>query len=405
MADRSNLPRAKRSIRVDLTSKTMLVVVATCAAVWLAIELFPVVIVVVVALMIAGAVSPMVAWLDARRVHRTTAVLFVFAAMLVVVALVGILTLPRLFAQVTGIVDRLPQMQTWLADHLQRSRWSAPLAQSVRGTRIPEVIAQGARAAISYSPQIVEVVGGAVTAAFLALYVLIDRDRLRGGLFALVARRHHVRLSRILLGLETIVGGYVRGQVITSVLIMVFTFAVLTAAGVDNAIAYAVFAGLTDVLPYIGGLLATGPAVLATLEKGATATLVVLALLVAYQEFESRIIVPRVYGRVLRLPSSIVIVALLAGGKLMGILGALLALPLAAGIRMVAEELRFEMPGEPPEDPALKARDEQGEREYQARARGVPAAEAAEIATEIAERTEEDHLPSEPGEHGESHPG
>ncbi len=232
-------------------------------------------------------------------------------------------------------------------------------------------------------------VGGAITAAFLALYLLIDRDRLRGGLFALVPRRRHVRLSRILLGLETIVGGYMRGQLITSALITVFTFAVLTALGVPNAIAFAVFAGLTDVLPYIGGLLATGTAVIAALGQGTTAAVVALALLVVYQEFESRFIVPRVYGRVLRLPSTIVIVSLLAGGKLMGILGALLALPIAAGIRLVVEELRFELPGEPPEDPRERARDERGEREYQTRARGIPAAEAAEIATEIAERTDD----------------
>jgi len=375
----------------------MLVVVATCVAAWLTVELLPVALVVVVGLMIAGTVAPGVAALEARRLSRTTAVLLVFFAMLVVAALLGALTVPRLVAQLTELVERLPQTQAWLADRLQQYRWSVPLAQSVRGTRAPEVIANGARAAISHSPQIALVVGGAVTAAFLALYVLIDRDRLRGGLFALVPRRHHVRLSRILMGLETIVGGYVRGQLITSALITVFTFAVLAIAGVDNAIAYAVFAGLTDVLPYVGGLLATGPAVIAALGRGPTAAIVVLAVLVVYQEFESRFIIPRVYGRVLRLPSTIVIVALLAGGKLMGILGALLALPIAAGIRMVVEELRFELPGEPPEDPAQRARDERGEREYQARARGVPALEAAEIATEIAERTEDEVIPRPSG--------
>ena len=88
----------------------------------------------------------------------------------------------------------------------------------------------------------------------------------------------------------------------------------------------------------------------------------------------------------------------------MGILGALLALPITAGIRMVAEELRFELPGEPG-DPAVRARDEEGEKEYQARARGVPAAEAAEIANEIAERTEDEHLPSENDRPGETHAG
>ena len=60
--------------------------------------------------------------------------------------------------------------------------------------------------------------------SFSGCYILIDRDRLRGGLFAVVPRSHHVRLSRVLMNLETIVGRYIRGQVLTSVLMSVFTF-------------------------------------------------------------------------------------------------------------------------------------------------------------------------------------
>ena len=92
------------------------------------------------------------------------------------------------------------------------------------------------------------------------------------------------------------------------------------------------FSAVADVLPYVGALLACGPAVLASVPRGPGVVLAVLIALSVYQEFESRFIVPRVYGRVLRLPSSVVIIALLVGGKLLGVLGALLSLPVAAGI-------------------------------------------------------------------------
>ena len=222
---------------------------------------------------------------------------------------------------------------------------------------------------------------------------------MRGAAFALGPRTFHVRLSRILLNLETIVGGYVRGQVITSVLMAVFTFAVLTIARVPNALAIAAFAGIADVLPYIGGILACGPAVLAAWPRGWGVALAVLAALVLYQELESRAIVPRVYGKALRLPPSVVLVALLAGGTLLGMLGALLALPLAAAVRMIVEELRVALPGEEENDPKVVARDASGERAFERRAAGAPAEKAAVIATKIAEeqikedvaaRTEED---------------
>jgi predicted PurR-regulated permease PerM len=184
---------------------------------------------------------------------------------------------------------------------------------------------------------------------------------------------------------------------LTSVLMGGFTFVLLKACGVDNALALAVFAGLADVLPYIGALLSVGPAFLAALARGPVAAAVVLVLMLAYEEFESRVLVPRIYGRALRLPASVVMFALLAGGTLMGVLGALLALPVAAAVMMLIEELRVELPGEQeqPLDTHVREEDVRGEREYERRTEGVGAEEAAAIAVEISQdrREEERRLP------------
>ena len=98
--------------------------------------------------------------------------------------------------------------------------------------------------------------------------MMIDHDRLRGALFAVVPRSHHIRLSRILLNLVTIVGGYIRGQVLTCVLMFGFILALLLACRVPNALAIAAFGGVMDLLPYIGIILTMAPAVLAATVKG-----------------------------------------------------------------------------------------------------------------------------------------
>jgi len=111
-----------------------------------------------------------------------------------------------------------------------------------------------------------------------------------------------------------------------------------------------------------------------------------------YQEFESRILVPRVYGRTLRLPPAIVLVALLVGGTLAGIVGALLALPIAAGLQMVMRELRVDLPGESVEHDRMKELDQQAVRVYEELTENIPAAEAGVIADDLAslvKRTEE----------------
>jgi hypothetical protein len=115
----------------------------------------------------------------------------------------------------------------------------------------------------------------------------------------------------------------------------------------------------------------------------------VTIIMVIYQEFESRILVPRVYGGVLRLSPAIVIVALLIGGTLMGVFGALLALPIAAGVQMLVRELRVDLPGEEPADGTVRAKDEKDEQIYEQLTVGATAADAGVIAGELAEKHKE----------------
>lgn len=371
-------------VRMELNGRTALIAVVTLAAVWLFLQLWQILLVVVVALMFVGMLNPFVERLERRGLGRGYAVAVVFGAIFLVVGGFCALTVPNLVSQVADVVEKLPESQERIAHALDGTRLGTPLAASIRALHPGDLGTKAQEYGITYAPKVVEIAAYAATSFFLALYLMLDRDRMRGALFALVPRSYHLRMSRVLMNLEIIVGGYMRGQAITSLLMAVFTFAVLTIAGVHNALALALFAGVADVLPYIGALLACGPAALAALAQGTTVALVVLVVLAIYQEFESRVIVPRVYGKVLRLPPAAVMIALLVGGKLLGILGALLALPIAAGIRMVIAELRVELPGEELDDPALRAKDALAEREFAERAAGHPAVEAAAIATEIA---------------------
>jgi predicted PurR-regulated permease PerM len=374
-----------RLVRFEPTPKGLLLAVLTVAAAWVALRLLPVVLVLVVALFLVGTLNPAVGWLEKKGLKRAWGIGLVFSVMFIATLVLMAFTIPSLMEQVNALVKEEPVLRGRIADLLARSGVTAPLADSLRNVRYESLAKSSASAALEYSTRVIEIVAYLLSAVFLALYVMIDRDRLRGGLFAVVPRSHHVRLSRVLLNLETIVGGYIRGQVLTSVLMAGFTLALLAACGVHNALALAVFAGVADVLPYIGVFLSVGPALAGALAQGPAIAVVVLGGMLAYEELESRFLVPRIYGRALRLPSSIVLVALIAGGTLMGITGALLALPAAAAVRMLIEELRVDLPGEEVDDSKLRARDELAEEEYERRAEGVPAQQAAAIAVEISE--------------------
>jgi putative heme transporter len=377
-------------VRFEPTPKAIVLILLGVAGAWVCLRLAPVVLVLVAALFLVGTLNPAVEWLEGKGWKRHWGIATVFSVLFVATLVLMALTVPSLVAQVRDVVGEEPALRSRLADFLSGSEATQSLADALRNVRYDTIARSYSSAALDYSTRFLELVAYVASAVFLALYITIDRDRLRGGLFATVPRSHHVRLSRILLNLETIVGGYIRGQVLTSAIMGVFTFVLLAACGVHHALAIGVFAGIADVLPYVGVFLSVGPAAVAALSKGpGVATFVVMAML-AYEEVESRLLVPRIYGSVLRLPSSVVLIALLAGGTLMGIVGALLALPAAAAVKMLVEELRVDLPGEEVVDEGLRKRDEQAEEEYQRRAEGVPAKEAAAIAVEISEERREE---------------
>lgn len=374
-----------RVIRVEVTPWAMISMALVIAGLWIFISLLPVVLMLVVALMIVGTLGPAVEWLEQRGVSRGAGIAIVFAVLFVSTVLIFVLTIPELVNQVKSLVGMEPALRERLAEWFARSPLTASLADALRNVRYDALIKSSAATVLTFSTRVAEVVAYGVGAIFLALYMMLDRDRLRGALFAVVPRTHHIRLSRILINLNMIVGGYIRGQAITSALMAAFIFVLLTACGIPNALVIAVFGGLADVLPYIGIFLTMGPAVAAALPFGVAITLVVFVLMLAYEEFESRVLVPMVYGRALRLPSSVVLFSLIAGATLFGIIGALLALPVAAAILMLIDELRVELPGETEqvEDVEMRKKDEHGELEYERRTEGMTAEEAAAIAVEM----------------------
>lgn len=376
--------RVELSIRSP--GKILVWVLAAIAIVWLAVQLWMVFVVLLVALVLVGTFDPLVGWFERRGLGRGRALALIFLATALAIAAILLVTLPPLFAQLQHILENLPQERQKVIKFLGQYQLGAPFVKTIRAIPLDSIVVRAGDALLGYSGQILTGIGYAVTTIFLALYLLAEPARAQGVLYMMVPRHHHVKLAQILLGLKQIVGGYMRGQLITSVAITIFTFGLLTAFKVEDALALAMFAGLTDVIPFIGGYVASAPAILSVAGKGTSTMLIVAAAMFLYQEFESRILVPRVYGRTLRLSPAIVLLALLIGGTLLGMLGALLALPVAAGVQMIVRELRVELPGEGREAEAMRARDDRVGDIYEQLAENAPVEQAVAIAGQMAEK-------------------
>jgi predicted PurR-regulated permease PerM len=378
-----------KAYSVEISPRTLGYVLLAAAAVWGTFQLASVLIVVTVALILVGTIDPLVAWLERRGFRRGRALAAVFFLLTLALGALLMLMVPAVVSQLFELTTQAPRARDKLIVWLSQYESTTSIANSVRALPVDDLMARAGRTIVGYSTTIIAAIGYAVTTMFLAIYLLAEPVRSKGMLYAVVARNHHIKLARILLELKVIVGGYMRGQLITSASITVFVFVLLSIVDVDHALALAIFAGFTDVIPFVGGLIASAPVIAAVSGSGPGTMAMVTIIMVIYQEFESRILVPRVYGGVLRLSPAIVLVALLIGGTLMGVFGALLALPIAAGVQMLVRELRVDLPGEEPADGTVRAKDEKDEQIYEQLTVGATAADAGVIAGELAEKHKE----------------
>jgi len=342
-------------LRIEVSYRAVIAAVLTVAALFAVVRLWPVILLIVTAFIFMAALLPYVEWLVRHRVRRTVAVLLVALAVIGIIAGLSALVVPAMIDEFQNIRDNLPDHARRLEEFLRNFGVDVDLQTRARNVDWGELIS--GRAAINYGQRAFQVIFSIVTIIVITVYLLIDTPRLSRFVYQFVPPGQEPEMGRILESLKQVVGGYIRGQVITSLAITVYTLVVLLALGVPNALAFAVLAGFVDIVPVVGALLAViGPAA-AAFEISVTRSLIVIGLLAAYQQFEDRVLVPRVYGSTLNLPPLIVLIAVLVGGELFGIPGVLLALPAAAVGRVALDyalERRKTLAATPaPEDEAF----------------------------------------------------
>ena len=383
-------PPRTRTLRHELSMRSLLSIVAIGFALWLTTRIWPILLLIVVALVLAGTFSPLVAWLERRHVPRALGLGFILLGLVGTVVGLVALIVPAFVVQVDSVVQSAPELRRQLADLVIRVPFLSGSAQQFLEAEPSGVISTIGERALTYAATAVQSLFYSLITVVLAFYLLADHERVQGFFFALLPRHYHLRSARVLLDMETIVGGYVRGQLLTSFLIGAFTFVTLVVAGVPNAFALAVFAAAADLVPLVGAVLAVIVPTLASFSSGTSVVIGVFIALFIYNQIENHILIPRVYGQTMRLSPVAVLIALLIGGQLLGLIGALLALPLAAGIRVLVEDLRISLPGEQTGEASERATDAEAEARYQTETKGASAVESAVLATAMAEQQQQE---------------
>ena len=316
---------------------------------------------ILLAILLAAALNPAVEALERRGLSRGRAATVVFALALVVVTGLGFLVIPRLVSQATDFVDAVPKY----VDDLTAGRGPFGFLQERYQIvdRIQAAIEkQGAagvlglsRPALGIVQSVVTAVAGVITVIFLTYFMLLEGPRTITGTLGLLSDSSRVRCERVGQEIYRTISGYVTGNLLISVIAGTFASIVLFAVGSGYAIALGLLVAIFDLIPLAGATLATiilGGVVY--FEIGWIRCLIVVLLLIAYQQVENNLLQPLVYKRMVQLSPLTILCAVLAGADLAGIFGALIAIPIAGSLLAVGRELlayRREQSGEAQQSP------------------------------------------------------
>jgi predicted PurR-regulated permease PerM len=295
------------------------------------------------ALFIAAGLDPAVSWLTRHRVPRWAAVTVILLVVAGVLAAFLAAAIPPLATQAAALANELPHYLHTLQDHNSQlgrlntryhiqPRLSHLL--STKGTALVGGVLGAGALVLSAATSVLVV-------AVLVVYFLAAMPRIKLFVYRLAPQSRRARV--ILIGDEifTKVGGFVLGNFLTSAIAGAGTYIWLLAFGVPYPVLLALLVALLDLIPVVGSTVGGAIVSLVALTVSLPVAVATLGFYIGYRLAEDYLIVPRVLGRTVKVPAVVTVVAVLVGGALMGIVGALVAIPVAAALRLLLHEVAF----------------------------------------------------------------
>jgi predicted PurR-regulated permease PerM len=316
-------------LRIPFT--TLLKVALTLLLCVCVIKLWPVILMIVVAILLAVMLDPLIVAGEHHRVRRGFGVVVIALVLLGLIALFFAVLVPRMTNEIGDITKELPLLEQTVAS---RFPMAAPYLKNLHGGPPPELKTWLSRGLI-FSKYAIEGITAMIFVLVLALYLLIEGRTAFEWLISLAPKSKRPRLRKTAVEMSGVVLAYMRGQVITCFICAGWAYLVLILLHVPAALPLALIAFIADLLPVVGTIAMTVPAVLLALTGGPVKALLVLAGYMLYHFVESYFIVPRVYGKQMRLSTLTVLLAIMVGGTLQGAAGAILILPFVAGYPIV----------------------------------------------------------------------
>lgn len=331
-----------RTLTIDISLKTIFWFLVMIFVIWFVFQIKEILLALFVAFIFMSAFAPVVDFFDRLRIPPVLGILFTYLAFLIILFLALVAVVPIVVSQSQALVVRLPFYVSRILEVLGVGSQEDYLLQVYTNqivqfmtTQLADLSQGAVRVTVGFVTGIVTL----LTILVMSFYLLLDRRRLHQNFVSMFPLPYQERARQLTLKVEHQLGLWMRGQLTLMFIVGVMTLIGLSIIGLPFAFPLAVIAGFLEVVPIIGPILSAVPAIIIGATSSPFLGIVVAVFYTMVQQLENHLIVPQVMRRAVGLNPVAVILALAIGGKLMGIIGALLAVPMVTVIIILANEI------------------------------------------------------------------
>ncbi len=327
---------------INISTSTILRTVLVVLGIFFLYLIKDILMIVFVAVVIAAALSGPVGWLQRHKVPRLLGVIFIYLSLFLILGIIVSLVFPTLSEQIKLLAENFPALMEKLGLSFQ-GVWQGADAHINLQSFLNSISQRLSQASSSVFAVMVSFFGGVFSAIIIlviSFYLTMQERGVRSFLLSLVSEEHRHYTSDLIDRIQIKIGGWLRGQLLLMFIIGLLTYIGLYFLGVKYALTLALLAGLLEIVPYVGPIIAAIPAVILGFFQSPLLALLVILLYVVIQQLENYIIVPQVMKKTVGLNAIVIIVVMLIGAKLAGVIGLILSVPFAAGIAEFLKDLR-----------------------------------------------------------------
>lgn len=283
-----------------------------------------------------------------KNISRNFAITIVYLLLLGIIVYIVSSFLPRLFNQVTNLISNLPDIAKDITKYAQahsqkgifKTLYSSGIMEKIQSYVYNYVqnslggITQSVGAIISTATSAVVVI---VTVPVVLFYMLKDGHKMIPNIAKVLPRRSRRRTIKLLEKMSDTISHYIGGQMIECLFVGVFTSIGYVAIGQNYALLLGVFAGVCNIIPYVGPYIGIMPSVFVALSDSVSKLIAVVIVVIIVQQLDGNLVYPNVIGKSLNIHPLTIIIILLAAGNIAGLMGMILAIPLYAVIKVIVQ--------------------------------------------------------------------